>query len=691
MPLPLPSLDKRTWSDLVAQARTLLPRYAPGWTDYNVHDPGVTLVELFAWLSEMLMFRADRVPPAEVRAFLRWFGVTPLPAQPATTALALRLPPGGSGVLLPGKLKVEDPTSALVFEAPDPVFVSPAWIELSSAEGTSRGQVWSQSAGTFTNLTAVNCRAGFDLLPFGAAPAVGDALWLGFDCSPVALGQVLSLWIWTTTWRTDAAVLAALQEQDADREPCPQSAPSFDSRADCLDGQPAPPPPPGPSDPRPGPFDHYSARVAWECWNGTAWQAFDLVSDHTRALTLSGQVQLDLTSSLQPDPPQAPVAGRWWVRCRLVAGGYDCPPRLAGVAVNAVAASHAATVTGPEVLGVSEGHADEVFYLQGRVVEQGPGAAAQPVLADTLRLRLTGAGPADDRWTEVPHWDRTGPFDRHYLLDPTDDSIHLGNGLRGRVAPADWTLEALEYRVGGGPAGNLPAGRLTEILSGGAPGLTALQPFAALGGAPTESLDQAHGRLLARLAEPSRGITVADWVTLALGVPGVPVARAQAIPGYLPELGCWLAPGVVTLVVVPSCGVPPVPSPDLIAAVERALDPARPVTTELHVVGPTYVRVTVTATLHTAAPDPALPAAAQAALDAYFDPLTGGPDGTGWPFGRGILKTDLLDILAGLNGVLYVDGIAISAGDETAQCDNVALCPTDLVASQTHHFTVAEG
>ena len=77
MPLPLPSLDKRTWSDLVSEARTLLPRYAPGWTDYNVHDPGVTLVELFAWLSEMLMFRADRVPPAEVRAFLRWFGVTP--------------------------------------------------------------------------------------------------------------------------------------------------------------------------------------------------------------------------------------------------------------------------------------------------------------------------------------------------------------------------------------------------------------------------------------------------------------------------------------------------------------------------------------------------------------------------------------------------------------------------------------
>jgi predicted phage baseplate assembly protein len=688
MPLPLPSLDKRTWSDLVSEARTLLPRYAPGWTDYNVHDPGVTLVELFAWLSEMLMFRADRVPPAEVRAFLRWFGVIPRPAQPAATALALRLPPGGSGVLLPGGLKVEDPTSAVVFEAPDVAFVSPAWIELSLAEGTSRGQIWSQSAGAFTDLSADNCRRGFDFLPLGAAPAPGDALWLGFDCSPGAVGQVLNLWVWTATWGTDAAVIEALEAQAADREPCPQPVPSFDSRDDCLDGNPVPPAAP---DPRPGPFDHYSARVAWEGWDGATWQPLGVVTDQTRALTLSGPVQLDLTASLQPDPPQAPSAGRWWLRCRLVGGGFDCSPLLAGVAANAVAASHAASVTGPEVLGVSEGHADEVFYLQGRVAEQGPCATAQPVLADTLKLRLTGGGPPDDGWTEVPNWDRTGPFDRHYVLDPADDSLHLGNGVYGRVAPADWTLEALEYRVGGGPAGNLPVGRLTEILSGGAPGLEAEQPFAALGGAPPETLDQAHGRLLAHLAEPSRGITVADWVTLALQVPGVPVARAAAIPGYLPELCCWSAPGVVTVVVAPGCGRPPVPSRGMIAAVERSLDPARPVTTELHVVGPAYVPVTVTATLHTAAPDPALPAAAQAALDAFFDPITGGPDGTGWPFGRGILKTDLLDILAGLGGVRYVDGLGISAGDQTARCDNITLCPTDLVASQAHHFTVVEG
>jgi predicted phage baseplate assembly protein len=229
-----------------------------------------------------------------------------------------------------------------------------------------------------------------------------------------------------------------------------------------------------------------------------------------------------------------------------------------------------------------------------------------------------------------------------------------------------------------------------NVLAGGVAGLSVLQPFAALGGAPAESLDAAHGRALALLAGPARGISVGDWETLALEVPGVPVARAATVPGHLPELGCWAAPGAVTVVVLPACGRPPVPGADFLAAVSRYLERRRPLTTELRVVGPHYVPVTVTATLHAARRVSGLPAAAQAALDAFFDPLTGGPDGTGWPFGRGVLKSDLVDILAGLPGVAYVDGLGIATPDGPASCENLALCPTDLVASQAHRFTVVE-
>jgi hypothetical protein len=63
MPLPLPNLDTRRWADLVQEGRALVPRYAPEWTDHNAHDPGITLMELLAWLAEMNIYRLNQIPP----------------------------------------------------------------------------------------------------------------------------------------------------------------------------------------------------------------------------------------------------------------------------------------------------------------------------------------------------------------------------------------------------------------------------------------------------------------------------------------------------------------------------------------------------------------------------------------------------------------------------------------------------
>src|SRR3974390_3526950 len=71
MPLPLPDLDDRSYGDLVAEARSLIPALAPDWTDHNPADPGITLIELFAWLSEMLLYRINQVTNENRLAFLR--------------------------------------------------------------------------------------------------------------------------------------------------------------------------------------------------------------------------------------------------------------------------------------------------------------------------------------------------------------------------------------------------------------------------------------------------------------------------------------------------------------------------------------------------------------------------------------------------------------------------------------------
>jgi len=71
LPLPIPNLDDRAWTDLVAEGRALIPAWAPEWTNHNPSDPGITLVELFAYLSEILIYRLNRVGDENLIEFLK--------------------------------------------------------------------------------------------------------------------------------------------------------------------------------------------------------------------------------------------------------------------------------------------------------------------------------------------------------------------------------------------------------------------------------------------------------------------------------------------------------------------------------------------------------------------------------------------------------------------------------------------
>ena len=61
MPIPIPDLDDRSFSDLVEDALAMIPRYAPEWTNHNASDPGITLVELLAYVTEILLYRLNRI------------------------------------------------------------------------------------------------------------------------------------------------------------------------------------------------------------------------------------------------------------------------------------------------------------------------------------------------------------------------------------------------------------------------------------------------------------------------------------------------------------------------------------------------------------------------------------------------------------------------------------------------------
>ena len=83
MPLPTVTLDDRHFQDIVDQAKSLIPHYCPEWTDHNVSDPGVTLVELFAWMTDMLLYRVNQTPDKMYVKFLELIGVRLEPPRSA--------------------------------------------------------------------------------------------------------------------------------------------------------------------------------------------------------------------------------------------------------------------------------------------------------------------------------------------------------------------------------------------------------------------------------------------------------------------------------------------------------------------------------------------------------------------------------------------------------------------------------
>jgi Baseplate J-like protein/DNA polymerase III beta subunit, N-terminal domain len=785
MAIPAPQLDSRTWTELTAEAESLLPGLAPEWTDYNLHDPGITLVELLAWLTELQLYRVDRVTPALRRAYLRLLGVVPHAPGVARTAIAVRAV-GPPGLTLAAGTQVTDAAGNVVFESTDDLFVGHAWLDLGDRTPGS-GLIVCEAGGRRVDLTAWN---GGDRAfePLGPSPRPGNALLLGFDGPPIPPAGELSLYLWTEGWETDGEAVRRLAEEwwavdqecrstpagprpsrpalvsvtcsarelaralrvyDA-RTPLTTNAALLllEARGDRLrlssaDGVPSsrvrlparvavegavivpgrqlkesvrslpagdvtltydggpiatftsgstavdlPAYPPGD---RPW-LRHYGARTTWEAWDGTAWAPLGSVVDETRSLTLSGRVRLAGPGT----HPSGPGDARYWLRCRLADGGYDCPPRLLAIAVNAVPVRHAATTQATQELGRSSGAPSEQYALE-----------TAPIVPASTDIEVVKGNniTRDGTWYEVADWDESGPDDRHYRLDPAAGTIEFGDGRVGRVPSRGSTMRALGYEVGGGAAGNVRGGTLVRTLPPAAV-VDTVQPFAAIGGSEPETVDRAHGRTLDRLASTTRGVTLDDFERLARETPGTPVGRAIALPGRHPAYPCLSAPGVVTVVVLPPCGDRPVPSPAMLREITCYLERRRPLTTELHVAGPEYVGVEVSATLHAAHTAGDVRADAQETLDQFFHPLHGGEDGHGWPLGRAVLQSEVLAVLANVAGVAFADELLIRVvGEEPARpcgcagavspdrgslCGNLALCGIQLVDSRAHPLRVVK-
>src|SRR6187551_2571505 len=107
--IPPPKLDGRTFHDIVEEAISRSPRYAPQWAKQNPSDPGITLIELAAWMTDLLLFRLNQVPEKNYVAFLNLLGIKLRPPRAARALLQFKVVEGAGKQRVPRGTQVSTP------------------------------------------------------------------------------------------------------------------------------------------------------------------------------------------------------------------------------------------------------------------------------------------------------------------------------------------------------------------------------------------------------------------------------------------------------------------------------------------------------------------------------------------------------------------------------------------------------
>ncbi|MFD7904766.1 putative baseplate assembly protein [Kitasatospora sp. NPDC059722] len=646
MPLPQPNLDDRRFQDLVDEAKRLVQQRCPEWSDHNVSDPGVTLIETFAHMVDQLIYRLNRVPDKNHLAFLDLIGVRLLPPAAARTEVTFWLSAPQERTV-PVRAGAEVATvrtateEAVVFSTVRELAILPC--ALTHLATASQGAPVDRDA---------DLADGRGVACFAAVPVPGDVLLFG-------LSQAVP------------HCLVALRLE------FPVSGHGINP-------------------------DH--PPLAWEAWTGDGWAGCAVQRDTTGGFNRPGDVILRL-----PPDHAASVEARHragWLRCRITAPvpgrpSYSATPVLISAEAFTVGgtttAVHAERVEG-EALGRSDGLPGQTFILARPPVVAG----GEPVTVET-----TGTDGTQE-WQEVEDFARSTSEDRHFRLDRSTGEIAFGPAVRepdgtlrryGAVPPEGTAVRVRAYATGGGRRGNVARGALA-VLRTSVPYVARVENArAAEGGVDGEDVAGARLRGPIVLRTRRRAVTAEDYEELAReAAPAVGRVRCVAT-----ETGPDA--GGVRVLLVPNAEddgegrlafAQLACSQELLEQVTGYLDERRLLGARLLVEPPHYQGVTVVAALRARprSTPGAVQRAALAALHRHLHPLTGGPDGTGWPFGRPLHAGEVFAVLQRVPGVELVESVRLFPADPEhghrgEATDRIHLAPHALVFSYEHQVRVA--
>ena len=706
MPLTAPNIDDRRFQDLVRDALARVPVHTPEWTQLGESDPGVTLVELFAFLTESLLYRANRVPEVSRIKFLRLLGVPLAAATPARGLVAFRSQrPDAPSETLPAGSEVR---------AGDIAFRTSAAIDVLPVE--ARAYV------KFKVTPSKADKSYYDLLYTAALTPPGDADPKYYETRALDGRQSVDLGLetvdgvlWVALLSLPSAVRSDVLAELGGRTLSLGLVPYVDDAPKTLGTQGH-----GASGGDEATLITYEMPVVQATAAGDPPQAVYqlrpsrsaddvLAAPGSVEITLPAKDQIATWSELDPleagvdnFPPAIEDSGLanrvlTWIR---VAPSSAAAARFLWAGINVVGVQQRIAVTN-ELLGQGDGKPDQVFKL-----------ARAGVVPGSVRIDVVQAGTRA-RWAEIDDlmaagsevraqdaqrapgqvWQDARPTDV-FVVDAEAGSVRFGDGLRGRRPPFGARVVA-HYDTCNGARGNVAPG---AIKSG--PGLPAGikpdNPLPTWGGADAESVLSGEKRVANFIRHRDRLVTADDFAEVARRAPGVDIGRVEVLAAYHPDLTGSQpgdAPGVVTLMLVPRNDPrqPDAPAPDraFIDALCRHLDPRRLVTTELVLRGPVYVPIWLSLDISVAGgfAAPAVRDRVKQRLREYLAPSRDAElaetEGTsalaypgmesGWPLGKAVNKLELMAEVSREPGVLKVNQLLLATGSAGAQDTEVPM------------------
>lgn len=691
--LPKSNLDDRRYQDLVEECILRIPRYCPEWTNHNAADPGITLIEMFAWLTDQMLLRFNQVPRRNYITFLELLGIRLQPPAPAHTDITFYLTRAQSAEEhipdIPEGTEVAtertESQEAIVFSTNHdlPIGVPRLCYFLTADTADTQEEHRQDFHNHFSqwNQDEDGRWWGREQFAFQERPQPGNCFYLGLSPNEPLQGNVLKL---------------------------------------TIEGKPAASTGINPNRPP----------RRWEAWDGKSWQpvlwhethdetrgfSFDAPGRHDHLLQKKADVMLHL-----PLEFPAKTLGDYhacWVRClyqpsssSTAANGqtvrdemeydYSRAPEFTGLSVRAIGGTVPASQCqriDDELLGESTGKPGQTFKLQtGSIL---------PCHPEREHILVEPPGEPPQIWQEVSDFADSGPSDRHYTLDAVTGQIQFGPLIRepsklradvqvrrqvqlnsaqltqhpvynveslerqyGAVPPRGAIIRMSSYRTGGGQKGNVQKEEIC-IRKSAVPYVKQVINYqVARGGADAESLDEAVIRVPHWLRTRNRAVTPEDFETLTRQASSA-VARTfcSGQPSAEGMVEVFVVPRIETDETTQLQGLAPHQlrlSEPMEAEILNYLKPRQLLGIGIKLREPEYTGVSVQVEVGLD-PHYETPLARQqivrdllTQLYRFLNPLIGGLNGQGWSMGLPVYKSDIVSLVQKTAGVRYLGTVQL--------------------------------